>query len=360
MTSDRERRVLVVLQLDGGNDALNTVVPYTDPEYERLRPKLRIARKDLVRLNDPLGLHPSLKRLDKLFQAGHLAVIPGVGYPNPNRSHFESMAVWHTARPDEDGRKGYGWLGRALDPSAGTAYMVGSATSPALRGRRSTAIALNRPDEALLADPAVAKLSVGPSSNDDLLAFVRRQTVDANATAHLLTKLASGGDSAIYPSTALAERLRLIAQLLKADFGVRVFYTTQPGYDTHASQSYTHGSLLSEFAGGVAAFFEDLAAAKLTDRVALLVFSEFGRTIKENGSAGTDHGTAEAVLVAGPGVKGGVLGTMPSLSDLDHGEPRMTTDFRRVYAALLEDWLGVPSAAVLGGSFEKLSLFRGT
>jgi uncharacterized protein (DUF1501 family) len=354
----RDRRVLVIVQLDGGNDALNTVVPYADPHYARLRPGLRIARKDVVRLDDALGLHPSLKPLDRSLQAGHLAVIPGVGYPNPNRSHFESMAVWHTARTDAEGRTGSGWLGRALDPSAGTAYMIGGAVPPALRGRRSTAVALGRVEEAVLADPAAARLSLGPPGGGDLLGFVRRQAVDAYAAADRLADLAGGGDDATYPPTGLAGRLRFVARLLKTDLGVRVFYTTQAGYDTHADQSFRHAGLLSEFAGAVAAFFDDLAAAKLVDGVLLLAFSEFGRTIRENGSAGTDHGTAGVVFLAGPGVRGGVGGTMPSLTDLDGGEPKMTTDFRRVYATVLADWLGLPPDAALG-DFGRLLLFRG-
>ena len=150
---DKDGRILVVVQLDGGNDALNTVVPHADPAYEQLRPKLKIAAKNVVPLSDTLGLHPSLKPLDKLLQAGHLAVVPGVGYPNPNRSHFESMAIWHTARFDREERKGYGWLGRALDPSASSSYAIGGAVPGALRGRRSAAVVMSRAEDILLAEP---------------------------------------------------------------------------------------------------------------------------------------------------------------------------------------------------------------
>jgi uncharacterized protein (DUF1501 family) len=357
--ADKDRRVLVVVQLDGGNDALNTVVPYADPNYEKLRPKLKLNPKTLVKLSDSLGLHPALRPLDKLLQAGQLSVVPGVGYPNPNRSHFASMAVWHTARLDEEEQKGYGWIGRALDPSAGMSCLVGGAVPGALRGSRSAAVTLSRVEEVLLADPAAARQSHGPEPGDDLRAFVRRQAVDAHATACRLAQLAGGDDGGRYPGTALAERLQLVARLLKADLGARVFYTLQGGYDTHASQQFSHATLLSEFAGAVAAFFDDLAAARLADRVTVLAFSEFGRTIKENGSAGTDHGTAGVVFLAGPGVISGMAGTMPSLNDLDGGEPKMTTDFRQVYAAVLEDWLGLPAQVALAGAFAKLALFRG-
>jgi uncharacterized protein (DUF1501 family) len=220
-------------------------------------------------------------------------------------------------------------------------------------------VALSRIDDVLLADAASAKRAVGPAPADDLLAFVRRQAVDAHATGEQLAKLARGGDGGGYPSTGLAERLKLTARLLKADLGARVFYTIQSGYDTHAGQRFAHAALLSELAGAVAAFFEDLKGAKLADRVALLAFSEFGRTIKENGSAGTDHGTAGVVFLVGSGVKGGLAGKVPSLTDLAGGEPKMTADFRRAYATVLADWLGLPDRAPLGGNFERLPLFKG-
>jgi uncharacterized protein (DUF1501 family) len=355
---DRDRRALVVVQLDGGNDALNTAVPFADPTYARLRPTLKLDKKSLVRLSDSVGLHPSLKPLDPLLQAAQLTVIPGVGYPNPNRSHFESMAIWHTARFDPEERQGYGWLGRALDARAGTSFMVGGAVPRALRGRRSTAVSMGRIEDVLLADPAAARQAVGPAPADDLLAFVHRQAVEANTAACRLARLTGADNGGRYPGDGLAERLKLIARLLKTDFGARVYYTTQGGYDTHAGQSFTHSNLLSQFAGAVAAFFDDLKAAKLADRVALLAFSEFGRTIKENGSAGTDHGTAGVVFLAGPGIRGGLAGTVPSLTDLEGGEPKMSTDFRAVYAGVLEGWLGLPSRDVLGGSFTRPGLFR--
>jgi uncharacterized protein (DUF1501 family) len=235
--------------------------------------------------------------------------------------------------------------------------MVGGAVPGALQGRRSAAVALNRVDEVLLADAMSAKKSVGSESKDDLLAFVRRQAVDAQAAADKLAKLTGTSDGAQYPGTGLGERLKLTARLMKSELGARVFYTLQSGYDTHATQQFTHSNLLNEFAAAVAAFFADLQTAKLADRVTLLAFSEFGRTIKENGSAGTDHGTAGAVFVAGPGVKGGLVGTMPSLTDLVGGEPKMTTDFRRIYSTVLDEWLGLPAEAAVGGKFDRVPLF---
>ena len=342
--------------MDGGNDALNTIIPHADENYAKLRPKLKLDPERLLKVTDSVGLHPALLPLDKLLSSGNLAVVPGVGYPNPNRSHFESMAMWQTARFDAAELKGYGWLGRAMDPSAGNLFSVGTEVPTALRGRRSSAVAFRRIEEVLLSDPLAAKAGSGPESTDDLLAFVQRQAVDARSAAEKLAKLNGGKTITGYPRTELAERLTMVAQLLKADIGTRVFYIQQSGYDTHAQQRFSHSNLLGEFAGAVAAFVADLKEAKLDERVTLLSFSEFGRTIKENGSAGTDHGTAGACFVAGPTVKGGLVGSVPSLTDLDAGEPKMTTDFRSVYAALLGSWLGL-SADDLGKEIKPLSLF---
>ena len=217
--TDRDGRVLVVVQLDGGNDALNTVVPHADPNYAKLRPTLKIRKRDLVRMSDTLALHPSLKPLDKLLQDGQLAVIPGVGYPNPNRSHFESTAIWHTARFDPEEHRGYGWLGRALDPGARTSYALCDSVPGALRGRRSTALTLGRLEEMLLAEPDALKHDATSNNPDDLLAFVRRQAVDARTAAKQLAQVAGGSDAARYPSTGLAERLNQTARLLKSNLG---------------------------------------------------------------------------------------------------------------------------------------------
>jgi uncharacterized protein (DUF1501 family) len=355
----RDSRVLVVVQLDGGNDALNTIVPHIDPNYARLRQRLKLNSKDLVKVTDSIGLHPQLRPLDKLLQAGQLAVIPGVGYPNPNRSHFRSMAIWHTARFDPEDHTGHGWIGRALDPDASQSLLIGNDAAPvALRGRRSSIVALGRADDLALADSATVRQATDSTpSRNDLIEFVRRQSLDAYAASDKLAALARGGDDASYPSSGLADRLRLTARLLKAGLGARVFYTTQGGFDTHASQQFTHSGLMNEFAGAVSAFFADLTAAKLVDRVALLTFSEFGRTIKENASGGTDHGTAGAVFLAGPGIKGGLIGSQPSLTDRVEGEPKMTTDFRRIYATVLTDWMKLNAKDSCGGEFEKLTLF---
>jgi uncharacterized protein (DUF1501 family) len=200
----------------------------------------------------------------------------------------------------------------------------------------------------------------GEEPADDLAAFVQRSMLDAYATADRLTRVAGGTEDARYPPSGLAARLRLIARLLKVGPDTRVFYTLQPGYDTHSGQLATHSQLLFELSGALQAFLDDLAAARLADRVAVLLFSEFGRTVSENGSGGTDHGTAGPVFLAGPGVKGGLVGATPSLLDPDpkDGDLRRSLDFRQVYATVLEDWLGVRAEEALGGTYAPLPLFR--
>jgi uncharacterized protein (DUF1501 family) len=365
-TPDRDGRILVVIQLDGGNDGINTVVPFADDGYSKHRKRLRLPTAQLIKVDDHVGLHPAMTGAGKLLQSGRLAIVQGVGYPNPNRSHFESMAIWHTAHFDPEERNGLGWLGRALDgrrPGASKpdSVFVGGAQLPtALRGRRCVASALTRPEDFLIAPEVKARPGPDAPSPDDLAAFVRRATLDAYSTADRMAEIVRASDNAAgYPATALAGELRLMARLIKAGIGTRVYYARQSGYDTHAAQLGTHASLLGELAGAVQAFLDDLAAVKLADRVVVLTFSEFGRTVQENGSAGTDHGTAGPVLLAGTSVRAGLVGRTPSLLELDtrHGDLKMGLDFRRVYATVL-DWLGLDARASLGGSFERLPLFR--
>jgi uncharacterized protein (DUF1501 family) len=360
----RDGRVLVVLELNGGNDGINTVVPFADEGYAKHRKALRLAKERLIKVNDRVGLHPSLQGFGKLLEAGQLVIAQGVSYPNPSRSHFQSMATWHTARLDPEDRRGPGWLGRALDEAGGTASLLQVGADPpsvAIRGRRSIATSIARIEDLALdagSDPRKALPRMRPG--DDAAAFVQRSMVDAYTAADRTQQLTPHKDDGRYPQSGLASRLRLIAQLLKGDQDTRIFYTLQSGYDTHAGQLFAHSNLLLELSGAVKAFLDDLAAAKVADRVLVLLFSEFGRTVKENGSAGTDHGTSGPVFLAGPNVKGGLVGATPSLLDLDpkHGDLRTTIDFRRIYASVLEDWLGLPARAALDGDFEKLPLFR--
>jgi uncharacterized protein (DUF1501 family) len=355
----RDGRILVVIQLDGGNDGLNTVVPFGDEAYARNRTTLRLSRDKLIKVSDGIGLHPAMGQAGKLLESGRLAIVPGVGYPNPNRSHFASMAIWHTARLDEEEQGGPGWLGRCLDAAPGASSLfVGSGSIPAaIRGRRAPASSIERLED-LTFDAAVARPDLS-KGGDDLAAFVRRSTLDAYASSDRLAELAKDRSaSARYPGTGLADRLKLVARLIKGEYDSRVFYTAQGSYDTHSQQTGNHFGLLSELSGALKAFLDDLAGAKLADRILVLCFSEFGRRVKENASGGTDHGAAGPVFLAGPNVKPGLLGAYPSLTDLDDGDLKPLVDFRRIYATILESWLGLPARTALCGTFEPFPVLK--
>jgi uncharacterized protein (DUF1501 family) len=366
-----------VIQLDGGNDGINTVVPFKDDGYARARKILRLPADRLHKITREVGLHPAMGDAARLLEDGRLAVVQGVGYPNPSRSHFKAMAIWHSAdvalpRAERDAataedKAALGWIGRALDgdrrpaDGAADAVFVGEGTPPpALRGRRSTASSMARPEDSVLTLPGQA--GGDPTAADggsDLAAFVRRSTLDAYATSRRMAEVLRAEDTgARYPATGLAERLRVIARLIKGGAGTRVFYAAQGTYDTHHVQLPIQADLLAELSGALGAFLADLAAAKLAERVAVLCFSEFGRRVRENGSQGTDHGTAGPVFLAGGAVKAGLVGGTPSLTDLEDGDLKVGIDFRRVYATVLEDWVGASAEAVLGVDFKRLSLFR--
>ena len=372
----RDGRILVVVQLDGGNDGINTVVPYADEGYMKHRKALRLPVERLHKVTGEMGLHPAMGDAAKLLESGRLAIVQGVGYPNPSRSHFKSMAIWHSANVDLSGANVseaettavFGWIGQALDESpkpadgSAAAVFVGTGGMPtALRSRRSMASALARPEDLVLALPGGARAAVAEerAPAGDLAGFVRRSTLDAYASSQGMADLLRAEDKGTTcPATALAGRLRIIARLIKGSGGTRVFYTAQSGYDTHYAQLQLHASLLRELSGALKAFLDDLAATKLADRVVVLCFSEFGRRVQENASAGTDHGTAGPVFLAGPSVRAGLVGSTPRLLDLQDGDLKMGLDFRQLYASLLDDWLGVSGQTVLGQDLPKLPLFR--
>lgn len=357
-------RILVVIQLDGGNDGLNTVIPYADAAYGKFRRELRIPSGDVLKLNDQVGLHPQMKSAAKLFEEQRLTVVQGVGYPNSNRSHFESMAIWHHARLKSEDHDSIGWLGRTADAArregssiADSVYVGGDAVPVALRGRRANSVALESEADLKLAAGIVGAPGASPASQD-LAAFVQR-TVDQsfNAAKRLSesTEAQGGGN---YPGSKLGKKLRLVSKLVKLGGGTRLFYVSQGGYDTHAAQSFTHQQLLSELSAALKAFLDDLKASNLDERVVVLAFSEFGRRVEENASAGTDHGCAGPVFLAGAPVKGGVIGPHPSLEDLDEGDLKMSIDFRTIYATLLKQWLGANADAILGQPFAPLDFLR--
>jgi uncharacterized protein (DUF1501 family) len=372
-------RVLVVVQLDGGNDGLNTVVPFRDDVYRRSRPSLALPANQVLRLNDDLGLHPSLTGLKRLHENRQLAVVQGVGYPNPNRSHFESMAIWHTARLDSDAGTP-GWLSRCLDrrdTGAGgdvpalhvsrellpQSLYGGQRHVPSLDNLEQFRRRLGLPDgpEARSQRAALDDIAGRPRGQPgSLLQFVERSAlITYTSSARLEGVLRDGGVGGNYPEFfGLARRLKLIAQLIKAGLQTSIYYTQLGGFDTHANQLNTHANLLREVGDSLQAFVNDLGASRHGERVVVLVFSEFGRRLAENGSAGTDHGTAAPVLLLGRGVRPGPHGPNPNLRDLHDGDPQHAIDFRRVYATLLDQWLGGPAEAVLDGRFEALPVLQ--
>ena len=366
-------RVLVVVQLIGGNDGLNTVVPHGIDGYARGRRALRIPAGQVHKITPEIGLHPSLGGMAKLLEEGKLSIVQGVGYPNPDRSHFRSMEIWETARV-ETGALETGWIGRTLDarpPQPGddpSALHVGPRALPlALKAKQVEVPSLESLEQYRLkfagdADrrAAAGRVSeVSESTDDPLLGFLRRSTLAAYESSRRLEEVATPkGGGPTYPDYGLARRLKLIAQVIKAGYGTRIYYTTLDGFDTHANQLATHAALLNELSDSVAAFRRDLDASGQGDRVAVLGFSEFGRRVAENASLGTDHGAAAPVFVVGPVAKAGLVGTHPSLDDLDDGDVKHAIDFRRVYASLLETWLGCPAAPIVGEGFLPLELFR--
>ena len=371
--------VLVVIQLSGGNDGLNTVVPFADPDYARARPTLALRASDLIPVSDEVGLHGGLDALRRAYDEGEVAWVQNVGYPNPNRSHFRSMEIWHTAS-DADEEIASGWIGRYFDnacrgaPIPATASVtVGKDMPEALRtpGGGAAGIVLEDPEvygwkpsaqtdrqgERLrsLFDEMNRMADPEQGRNID---YLQRTALDASSSSDLIAEAERRYRSNVdYPNTRFARDLRLVAKLVTADIGGRVFYVSLGGFDTHAGQAVAHRRLLTWLAEGIAAFRKDMLRARQWDRIAMMGFSEFGRRVAENNSQGTDHGAAGPMFLVGPGVLGGLHGAPADLADLERGDLRHGTDFRSVYGAILDHWLGVRHADILGRTFPPVALF---
>jgi uncharacterized protein (DUF1501 family) len=362
--------VLVVVELNGGNDGLNTLIPFEDPLYYTNRRTLGIPAQEVVKLNDRVALHPKLAPLGELFKQGRVVALQGVGYPNPDRSHFRSMEIWHTASVAPQVPPA-GWLGRFLDatrPATADPPLRGLGLSEALPQAlrtQSGAVPVIGELEALIQDDTsraaesalMRKLSIDGAKGAGPLGFLRQQAEASYRAAETLQKAAQSYRSTVaYPEGELGGQLRRAAQVLAGDTKARVLFASQGGYDTHATQADTHGAQLDHLAQSLAAFDKDMAGLKLADRVVILVFSEFGRRVDENASRGTDHGAASCAFLVGSKVKGGLAGQYPSLEKLGEGDLIHTTDFRSVYATLLTGWLGCPAEKVLGERFPALDV----
>ena len=362
-------RIVVLVNLQGGNDGLNCIVPFGNPNYYRLRPTIGVAQSDVLAIDNQLGFNPNMKSLKGMYDKGMVAVVQGVGYPNPDHSHFRSTEIWQTAAPEK--YEHTGWLGRYLD----------SAGLPKDNLFNGVAIAQVLP-EAMIGNkvdvPAIAQLGgYGLASDHNLqarhtytqlvndnrfpfsspyLSHVAEIEDHAQRGSEELPKLVAGYKTdATYPATPLGRSLALAAQIAGSNIGTRVLYVQHGSFDTHVSQKGTQDRLLGEFSDAIAAFYDDLTAHGNADRVLTVTFSEFGRHIEENGSRGTDHGEASPLFLIGGGVKGGLYGTHPDLGQANMGNLAFTTDFRSVYATVLERWLGRPSQAILNGSFPTIT-----
>ena len=362
--------VLVVIQLTGGNDGLNTVIPYKHPVYAASRPTLKQSAADVRKIDDELALHPVLGGFSKLLEQRKLAIVQGVGYPDPNRSHFTSLDIWHKAARNPE-QEPLGWIGRTtprLGPNRGAIFVGAGETPLALFGATGYAPSLESLSEYRLRvsaggdDPdkraAVEGFARESQGDSDLLRLVRSSARETYASAARVQQAATQYDTPVsYPDTPLARHLKLIAQFISAGIPERIYYTALDGFDTHAGQAPAHTNLLQTLGDAVAAFHEDLAHQGQQQRVATLTFSEFGRRVAENGSQGTDHGTAAPMFVIGERVQTGPIGAHPSLDDLESGDLKFHTDFRSVYATVLQEWLGVAAGDVVPGEFPRLKLF---
>jgi uncharacterized protein (DUF1501 family) len=370
---EKDRSVLVLIQMAGGNDGLNTLIPFEDALYYQLRPTLAIPKERVLRLNDTLGLHPSCTAMQALVHDGKMAIVQNVGYPNPNHSHFRSTEIWETASPSDEFLS-TGWVGRYMDNAC--------AGSPAndhdplaihintLNGLPETFMgAQEHPTFGLLAsgigrkdNEETRKLlqSIGspPSGPDTERSFLQHTLMDSLVTETKVQRvLTDYRPMATYPTNAFSSSLKSVAGLIAAGLPTRVYYVTLSGFDTHFNQANTQANLLGILSNGLAAFQQDLEAHHLDGQVTTMTFSEFGRRPFENQSKGTDHGTAAPLFVMGSRIKGGLHGTPPSLNLPKNQDVAYSTDFRSVYATMLENWLGYPSQPVLGSKFETLPLF---
>jgi uncharacterized protein (DUF1501 family) len=374
MASNTKDPVLVILQLSGGNDALNTVIPYSNPLYHDNRPKVGIPEDQVLPINDSIGFHPAMGPIKKLYDEGKVAIIQGIGYPNPSRSHFRSMDIWHTCEPTKVGDEG--WVGRAIrdiDPQkdnvlTGVNFGRGLPRALAVPGVPVASVGnletygvltgIEAEDQRLMALETFSRTYSPMLGKGPVLSYFAQTGLDALKGADILsTALDNYTSSVKYGNDDVAQYMKNIVQTNLANLGTRVLYTTAPynSFDTHAGELANHTRLWTQTAQAIGAFYDDLKEHNATDNVVLFVFTEFGRRVHDNGS-GTDHGAGGHAFVIGDAVKGGLYGEYPSLEagKLMEGDLHYNNDFRGTYATLLERWMGLDSKPIVGGSFEQL------
>jgi uncharacterized protein (DUF1501 family) len=376
MAANTRDKALVVIQLSGGNDYLNTVVPYTNDLYYDLRPTVHLAADEVLPLNETHGFRPGMEAMKQLWDEGHVAVINGIGYPKPDRSHFRSMDIWHTAEPEKIAKEG--WLGRVireLDPSGEnvlTGVHFGRGLPRALGCRGVPVASVGDLDTyGLYSDMqdewarkaalgTFAKMYGGAAGGDVVREYLGQTGSDALKGADILRTAPGKYTSTVdYPDTALAKNLKSIAQVMCADLGTRVYYTSLGGWDTHSGELLTHAKLWQEVSSGVGALMADLKEHQREDDAVVLIFSEFGRRIRDNGS-GCDHGSGGGAFLVGHAVQGGMYGEFPSLKleDQLEGDLHFNNDFRCTYTTLLEQWMGLEAGPIVNGHFEQFDCFQ--
>jgi uncharacterized protein (DUF1501 family) len=365
-----KKRALVVIQLAGANDALNTIVPYTNGLYYDFRPHISIAPEDVLTINDELGFNPNLEPIKALWDRGKVAIVNGIGYPKPDRSHFRSMDIWHTAEPTTVGKEG--WLGRVireLDPNGdnvltGVNFGRGLPRSLALRGVPVASVG-NLATYGLFPEvnDTVRKQNVldafskmyGSEVKDEVLAFLGQNGQDALHGADILrTAPEQYASTVTYPENPIAQNLKSVAQVMFAELGTQIYYTTYGSFDTHGGELIAHTKLWQDVSGAVSAFYQDLEAHGWENDATILIWTEFGRRIRDNGT-GTDHGSGGSAFVIGGAVQGGLYGEYPSLKPEDQleGDLHFNNDFRSTYSTLVERWFGLEPAPIVNGHFEQ-------
>ncbi len=375
--SNGHARSLVVVQLSGGNDYLNTLVPYDNGLYYDFRKTVKIEPDEVLKLDDGLGFRPGMEPIKRLWDEGKVAIINGIGYPKPNRSHFRSMDIWHTALPEDVGTEG--WLGRTireLDPKGenvltGVNFGRGLPRSLGCRGVPVASVGNletyglfpDMKDEALkkFALDTFAKMYGGARGKDAVIDFLGQTGMNALKGADILRTAPAKYSSGVeYADSPIAESLKSVAQVMFADLGTRIYYTQHGSFDTHAGELDAHSKLWSEVASAVGDFTDDLREHGREDDAIIFMFSEFGRRIRDNGS-GTDHGSGGLAFVIGSSVKGGMYGAYPSLKEEDQleGDLLFNNDFRQSYTAILQDWMGLEAAPIVNGQFESLGFIAG-
>ena len=376
MTTESREKTLVVIQLTGGNDFMNTVVPYTNEHYYDARKKIVINQSDVLPINETLAINNNAAPLKRLFDEGKVAIVQGIGYPNSNRSHFRGMDIWHTCEPDKVGSEG--WLGLAikdLDPKSenvltGVNIGQGLPRAMSVAGVPVTSVGdlesygvMNRIEQDRLKERALQAFKdiYGQAIGSGQVAeYIGKTGLDVLKGADLLANVANAYESTVeYADNSIAKSLRDVARIHFADLGTRVFYTNHGGYDTHANEMPTHPKLLGDLSGAISDFMDDLEEHDAAEDVTILVFTEFGRRMRDNGS-GTDHGSGGGAFLIGKNVKGGLYSEYPSLNpnDWEHGEDlKHTIDFRGIYGTVLDQWLGLDARPIVKGEFEQIKPF---